>query len=313
MSYRTILVTGANGDIADGVLRILGESLPRVRLVGADTTDEWPGRAHVAEMHRLPFATMPSYLDALRSLMTEVAADLVIPVHEHEMRRVANDWIEVADLPFLINPPDIILRFLDKLETARWLSSIGIAVPATRPLDQARPEHLPLVVKPRFASGSRLVTIVASSGLLAALQAQTGPEMVAQELLDQDDAEFTCVICRPAGRLMTLTMRRRLAGGLTSQIRIERHAAIDAMLRAIADALPAFLTLNVQLRLTSDGPRIFEINPRFSSTVMLRHRIGFQDLLWACRARTGEAIPATFEPPVGARVFRRFSELVVRE
>ena len=40
-------------------------------------------------------------------------------------------------------------------------------------------------------------------------------------------------------------------------------------------------SINIQLRLTKNGPRVFEINPRFSSTALMRHRIGFSDVLWA--------------------------------
>ena len=39
--------------------------------------------------------------------------------------------------------------------------------------------------------------------------------------------------------------------------------------------------MNVQLRLTDNGLRVFEISPRFSSAVLMRHRLGYTDLLWA--------------------------------
>jgi carbamoyl-phosphate synthase large subunit len=311
VSPRTILVTSANGDIADGMLRILSEAFPGARLVGADAGDEWPARAHVAELHRLPLASSPDYVSELRKLIAHAKADLVIPVHEQELRCLADRWADVIDLPLLVNAAEVVTRFLDKLETARWLAAQGIPVPGTMPLDRASADDLPVVVKPRFGSGSRSVTIVRSRAMLLAVQEQGAANMVAQEYLADDDAEFTCALGRPNGHLVSLSMRRRLLGGLTSQIRIEQHAAIDAMLQKLAGALPDFVTLNVQLRLTEAGPRIFEINPRFSSTVMLRHRIGFRDLLWACQARFGESIRPAFNPPIGTRVFRRYSELVV--
>ena len=39
--------------------------------------------------------------------------------------------------------------------------------------------------------------------------------------------------------------------------------------------------MNIQLRLTAQGSRVFEINPRFSSTVLMRHRLSLSDVLWA--------------------------------
>ena len=48
--------------------------------------------------------------------------------------------------------------------------------------------------------------------------------------------------------------------------------------------------MNVQLRLTDRGPRVFEINPRFSSTVLMRHRMGFTDVLWAIEEAEGKTV-----------------------
>jgi carbamoyl-phosphate synthase large subunit len=35
---------------------------------------------------------------------------------------------------------------------------------------------------------------------------------------------------------------------------------------------------------------VFEINPRFSSTVLMRHRLGFSDVLWAIDEAEGKLI-----------------------
>ena len=53
------------------------------------------------------------------------------------------------------------------------------------------------------------------------------------------------------------------------------------MCESVAAGMNLYGSINIQLRITDKGPRIFEINPRFSSTVLMRHRIGFCDLLWA--------------------------------
>jgi carbamoyl-phosphate synthase large subunit len=35
---------------------------------------------------------------------------------------------------------------------------------------------------------------------------------------------------------------------------------------------------------------VFEINPRFSSTVLMRHRVGYTDVLWAIEEAEGKSI-----------------------
>ena len=39
-------------------------------------------------------------------------------------------------------------------------------------------------------------------------------------------------------------------------------------------------SINVQLKINNSRYAIFEINPRLSSTVMMRHKLGFKDCLW---------------------------------
>ena len=49
-------------------------------------------------------------------------------------------------------------------------------------------------------------------------------------------------------------------------------------------------SINVQLRITEEGPMIFEINPRFSSTAFMRHKLGFSDVNWAVKEYYDESI-----------------------
>lgn len=62
------------------------------------------------------------------------------------------------------------------------------------------------------------------------------------------------------------------------------------MCEVIAQGLDLCGSMNIQLRLTENGPRVFEINPRFSSTVLMRHRMGYTDVLWAIDEAEGKSI-----------------------
>jgi carbamoyl-phosphate synthase large subunit len=72
-----------------------------------------------------------------------------------------------------------------------------------------------------------------------------------------------------------------LQGGYTSAGEVVCDDAVDDYLRRIAVALDLQGSANVQLIRTDTGPMAFEINPRFSSTVMFRHLMGFRDFVWA--------------------------------
>lgn len=303
------LVTGANGDIGEAIGRILIEAYPDARVVGADCSGEWPGRAVFAEVHGLPRATDAEYLDALRALTSQCGADLVIPASVPEIERLAASEDRTGDLPLLMNRAEQVLPFLDKLSTAQWLAANGLAGPATKPLSEAGPGDLPVVVKPRWGSGSRGIEIARTPERLAVIQAERDDDAVAQALLEPDD-EYTCALFRKGGALRTLIMRRWLGGGLTVRMTVERDDEIEDLVATVATRLDLDGVLNVQLRRTADGPRVFEINPRLSSTVMMRHRLGFTDLAWWIEARNGRSL-AAYRPPVGHRAWRLSREVTV--
>ena len=69
-------------------------------------------------------------------------------------------------------------------------------------------------------------------------------------------------------------------------------------------------SINVQLRITNHLPKIFEINPRFSSTVLFRHLFGFKDLEWSIKDLFGIALESYSPPKVGSKFYKGFNEYI---
>ena len=112
-----------------------------------------------------------------------------------------------------------------------------------------------------------------------------------QEFLEPDNREITCAVYRSkSGKVAILQLLRELTDGTTSWATVIKDNKVLKMCEDIAIGLNLHGAINIQLRLTSLGPRVFEINPRFSSTVLMRHRLGFCDLLWALDEAQGENI-----------------------
>ena len=86
---------------------------------------------------------------------------------------------------------------------------------------------------------------------------------------------------------------------------------VGKLLISLADSLDFTGCLNVQLKMTNDGPKIFEINPRISSTVMMRHKIGFKDCLWWIKShlKLNLETPMT-EIKIGTKIYRMANEYV---
>ena len=170
---------------------------------------------------------------------------------------------------------------LDKYETNQFLDSIGLEVPWTIRSDNGLPSEYPCILKGLKGAGSKLIHIIEDESEAKFFMAKY-PNTIFQELLLPDNKEVTCAVFRSSSGLMNiLQLLRNLSGGSTSWAKVIFDSEIERICRSVATELELIGSMNIQLRLTDEGPRIFEINPRFSSTVYMRYLIGFNDVLWS--------------------------------
>ena len=306
---KKILITGIGGDIAQSVAAIIRENRPNYSLVGADIHQQHGGSLFVDTVSTLPLANDPGYLDALQAIIVKESIDMVIPMTEPELA-VLGERIEGLSGPKWIFPgKEVITECIDKLATARALEKMGVPAPWTIPVSVTRPSEYPCILKNRLGSGSRAVFIVEDAEDAEYL-VQRYPDAIFQELLGTIDQEVTCAVYRTLeGRVATLQMLRRLVGGFTGWAKVIDDKATATMCETIAHGLDLKGSMNVQLRLTDKGPRVFEINPRFSSTTLMRHRLGFSDVLWALDE--AEGTPVTFPAIDEGRVMVRIQGAAV--
>mgnify|MGYP001583528687 CR=1 FL=1 len=278
---KTILITGIGGDIAQSIATILTESRPEFRLIGADMNNKHAGQLFVDELFQVPSASSVDYLGSIRGLIREYSVDIIIPTSEQELS-VSHALIDVFGRDKCITAGvEVIDIGVDKLKTIDFIASLDIPVPWTIKAGGIIPKDFPCIFKSQRGSGSKNVFIVKNEEE-ASFFANKFTDSIFQELLKPDNQEITCAVYRARdGKTAVLQLLRELAGGLTSWAQVINNDKILEMCESVAAGMNLYGSINIQLRLTDKGPRIFEINPRFSSTVLMRHRIGFCDLLWA--------------------------------
>ena len=107
-------------------------------------------------------------------------------------------------------------------------------------------------------------------------------DYIAQEYVEGD--EYTCGLYRYNNETICIVFKRELKGGLTGYGELVKNPKIEELLVSVAEKICLEGAINVQLRMNADNvPIIFEINPRFSSTVLFRDRLGFKDLIWSIK------------------------------
>jgi carbamoyl-phosphate synthase large subunit len=307
---KTILITGIGGDIAQGVASIVRRAPRDYRIVGIDQHEQHGGSLFVDVFRKVPNAVDPGYVTAVVRLIRDEAVAVVLPMTESELAVLNPMATDLAGVTWITPGARLVALGIDKLETYRGLARLGIAMPWTAPVAEGPPRELPCMVKERFGSGSRGV-FVANDRDEATWLASRHPGAVFQQYVGTADREVTCAVYRTAdGRTTVLQLLRRLVGGLTGWARVIHDREVDRVCRLIAENYDLRGSTNIQLRLTDEGPRIFEINPRFSSTVVMRDSLGFRDVLWSLAEIEGERIEFP-EIAVGRTVARTQGAAVV--
>lgn len=302
-----VLLTGCAGDIGRSISKILKEN--SVYIIGIDIDPSYPHSLYVDEIKTAPRVTETSYLEFIAKLVSMNSIDCIIPTTEKEMEFFLEKDIDtICGVPIVMANHEILKIGLDKKETFITLASKGIAIPQTYySVDGLSTEKLPLICKGRHSSGSKEIMLLNTEDDFKLFT----EDKILQEILVPKNEEYTCAIY--VGKdVRTLVMKRELQAGRTIKGEVVKNEEIDHYLSEIVQALSIRGSINVQLILTNSGPKLFEINPRFSSTVYFRHLLGFKDLEWSIKDTLNIPYVNTFnlEDIVGKRIFRADEEII---
>ena len=287
---KSILITGIGGDIAQGVARIIRSKWPDCKLYGSDTHHFHGGNLFVDECFILPLAGDPTYVNSVRDVINNHSIEVLLPMSEPELAVLSVLLDELGESRSVFPGKNVLSVGLDKLSTNRELMKYNLPAPWTVLVSEGEPLSYPCIIKSRTGAGSRAVFTVGDIEEVKYL-VNKYPKAIYQELLEPADREVTCAVYRTRdGRVSTLLMLRRLTGGFTGWAAVIEDTQATHMCKTIAEGLDLRGSMNVQMRLTEQGPRVFEINPRFSSTVLMRHHLGFTDVIWALEELQGNHV-----------------------
>ena len=311
-----ILVTAiGGGGHGEQILKALRHAKDnRYNLFGADSNSNCPQFALVEKGFVVPRADSPDFLSAVLSICKKYSINALFHGCETELQKYSDNrnlfYSEDIFLP--INTKNTIAKCMDKLETASFLKEIGIPGPQSALIENyeqaEKLNFFPMILKPNKGSGgSKDCYIVQNAhqmrAILLYLQISSDNPILAQEYVGSSEKEYTVGVLHDmdGNYINAISIRRELKSGLNIKLSVknqlnredlgphlivssgismglvERNEEVIDTCKKIAWRLDARGAINIQGRLTSEGFKVFEINPRFSGTTSIRALMGYNE------------------------------------
>jgi len=291
-SNNSILITAVGGDIGQSAISSLLATEYGEKICGCDLDRYAAGRALLKRFKVAPpVSAEKEYEKFMLKLIKEWRLGYIVPLNEKEIEYFSRETgrYEELGVKVLVLDRRLVSRFLDKYETVKFLKANGFKTPRTfRPEEYQGELEFPLVLKARRSCGGKGLRVVNDKAELEFyLERESG--LIIQEQVGDRDREYTVAVFSDGENTHSIAFQRYLGyGSMTRFARLVNDKGTADLARKLARACGLRGSLNVQLRKTSRGLMVFEINPRLSSTVHFRHEFGFTDLKWwldLCRGK----------------------------
>lgn len=306
-----ILVTSCGGDIGQSIGKIL-KDLGHV-ILGQDITKKTPSKFIYDKFQVGLRVTNKNYLKGIKETIKTNNIHIVIPASEVELvfySNLAKKTRLIFGAKLLIPNHSIIETSIDKKNTCDFLKQNNLPYPKVYDLKNTLIKY-PCIAKSRKGSGGSNVFVVEDENE-SFFYIKKYNNLIFQELLDGKKGEFTCCCFMGSnGLFRSIILKRDLAiGGYSKYGEVIENNYITELLLTVSELLNLKGSINIQLRINRGIPTIFEINPRFSSTVLFRHLFGFKDLQWSIEDLMEMEISKYLKPKVGSLFYRGYSEYI---
>jgi carbamoyl-phosphate synthase large subunit len=224
--------------------------------------------------HLCPMVSDDNYWIMIKSLIDKFGIDFYIPLIDEEIV-IAKRTVEGFSGVKVVSPvADFSELCLNKFELMKSLKKEGISDVSSYTGNNYNFElGFPIFIKPISGRGSRGIMKINDQNQLDAyyqLDGYTPDQILIQPLLT--GIEYTVgVLANNLNDLISISSKKIIKKKGITQIAVtENNAAIDAVVEKIVKVFNPCGPFNVQLIITPlNEIKIFEINPRFSTTTIL--------------------------------------------
>lgn len=273
------LITGAHGDIAQSISKIIKSTYKKAIINGTDLIESGPGEFLFNKIYKIGLPNKGNYLNRIKRISKNY--QIIIPATENEIIFFSNHLKKFKKNSVLINSKEIVSIFSDKLKTYNFLKKNNFSTPTfCLKLNKIKQFVDPFFLKKNFGHGNKNYNVINSQKEFKQLKKLKKNEWIGQEFLNHEYKEYTCAVTQLGNFKDVIILNRRLNKGYTYFAEVVHDSMLKNVLLNLAKIINLKGSINVQLKINKKRYAIFEINPRLSSTVMMRHKLGFKDCVW---------------------------------
>lgn len=273
----SILITGAGGAAAPALIKSLQEQ--DYKIIAVDTDQYAIGLYWANKGYVIPRGDSPEFIPVIRKICLKENIKAIVPLVDEEL--IPSFELENDGIVVILPRREVVEICLDKFVLMQKLSIMGINIPKIcTPIEDM---DFPVIVKPRIGRGSRNISIINSMAewLSYYQNSHFSPKsFILQEYIPGTEYTVSVVVWRD-GEVQAVVPKEIIVKKGITKIGVTRNnPAIDLICKEIQEKLRADGPFNVQLKIDerTGKPVIFEINPRFSTTVVLTMMAGIDEV-----------------------------------
>ncbi len=254
------------------------------RVLACDSSLDAPALHGADAAFATPPVSAENYTDALLALCEEHKAGLLVPALEPELPLLAANKKRFAEAGALalVSSPEIVEICYDKLASARFLTGLGIAAPASYLSPEAALEagtRFPMIIKPRRGVSSTGIEFAENAEELrlacGLLKMRTGDDILIQERLRGTEYGLDIVNDMEGRHVCTFAKRKlRMHAGQTDRAVTVKDEGLENLGRIIGENLNHVGMLDCDLFVTEAGCTVIDLNPRMGGGYPYAHAAG---------------------------------------
>jgi len=302
-----ILITGAHGDIACSVGKIIKLEFSKFEIFGVDTQKHGPGDYLFKKIFKIPHSYNAYFLKVIKKIYKKF--DLIVPCTEPEINYIIEKKL-YENYPILINKPEIILKFNSKIKTLKFLK-YHFKILSSKFFYKKKDIIFPFFLKKDIGYGTKGYLLIKKPTQLK--NKIKDRNWIGQEYLAGKNNEFTCSIIRLKNFEKVIILNRMLhKAGYTYFAKVVKNKILENILINFSQKINLNGCINIQLKIIKKKFKVFDINTRLSSTVMMKHIIGFKDCAWWIKDFLKIKFSKNIKIKKNIAIFKDFEEKIIR-